>query len=462
MAEIPKLDIDLKVEGWDRISRYSRTFPVCGRVAFPDFLLFMKNHARENRSIFEKICNKLGIKFNPKTPIWTAYDKEFISGKELESLPSISVLFKSCFTPYSAVIENMVMNIAYELDIPTSCNFIVNFNKEDYPQITSLYNSTSNMKKLQDVGLVSIDFLQPTHRKEPIISKTTYQYPFSKKIIEIDSIDDIGGDELISFQDAFKVYRPNMDNASGEQNLLENWIYVAVKYIEDNLPNMLKNLNPKLSEKDIEKKVAKTIAKVTNRIARSCVFKEFAGDCDSTDYNGGIVVNRDTGKIRFAPTYDYGECCRALIQEKLKKPDLYCGMSKEVFEKLPENIRNLMIKSYNNKKDRSVESISQDFASGEISSHNLYYAFEHFPLACEELFRNLNMAVQSKKLDNIIEKYNNLTVNGNPLLSTEEVEIFKEYFNRRASWISELYTSYLVENNKPIPQYVKTDIKNLD
>lgn len=461
MAELPNLDIDLNTHGWNKTG--GKSYNVWGTVPFPQDLLDIMNNSNSNRSIFKKISSMLGIKFNPKSPIWTAYDPIIYGATKpltVEDLPRISATFKSCFAPYSAVVENMLMKIAYELDVPTSWNYIVKFDKDKYTKITDLYNITSNMKKLEPVGIVSIDFLQPSHKNVVAVTKSVHKNFAGEK--EIDYIDSVGGDILVSFEDAFKLYMPHLDKRTGEQNLLKNWIYVAKQYIKDKLPQMLRDINPKISDKDIEEKVAKTTKKVCNRIAKSCVFKEFAGDVDSTDYNGGFVINEDTGRIRFAATHDYGEACSALIKNKLIPHDAYCGMSKEAFNALPQNVQDLMLANNRKKHDISINEIAQMYASGSISEQNLQYAFEHFPDACDELFRNLDLAIQGNKLDAIVEQYNNLTIDEKPLLTTEEVKIFQEYLDSRASWICELYAVYLQKNNKPIPQFTRNDLKNLD
>ena len=52
------------------------------------------------------------------------------------------------------------MRIAVALDMPTSYNYLVKFDKNKYPQILKNFQSESSVEKVRDIGAVSLDFLQ--------------------------------------------------------------------------------------------------------------------------------------------------------------------------------------------------------------------------------------------------------------------------------------------------------------
>ena len=337
MAEIKKLDMDLEIVGWDRSG--GRSLNVWGRVPFP-------------KELYDLI--KINEKHGRKASIWTAYDSA-LYGKNaytLEELPRISATYKSCFEKYSAVVENMGMRIAAALDMPTSYNYIVAFNPEDYPKVISNYpNPEKKLKELQPFGIVSIDFLQ-NQRTKPIVTKTDYEVDGETK--EIDSIREFEKDILITFDDALRKYNFSgaYTNTDNRGNLIENWISVVDEMAKVELKGCPRET------------INKTISNIHSRIARAFLLREFLGDCDFTAYNGGIVYNPATKKMRYAPNHDYGEVCNPLVAKKLSKPiDSLCGMTQEAFDQLPDAVKQAIIRGQQKKNNATIPEIAQEFAS---------------------------------------------------------------------------------------------------
>jgi hypothetical protein len=124
----------------------------------------------------------------------------------------------------------MAMKIAIMLDMPTSYNYIVKFDKDKHPEITSNYSSPEKANQAYPYGIVSVDFLQikPGEKRS---SKADYDIRDEEGNLidsyEIDSIDTLSGDRLIQFDDALQEYRIATNSLSNEGNLMKNWIKVA-------------------------------------------------------------------------------------------------------------------------------------------------------------------------------------------------------------------------------------------
>ena len=112
MIEIPNLIINLDTWGWDKSGGKSNN--VWGQVPFPEEIIDIANKAKA-RSI--KFSRFIGKDQKIKPSIWTAYDPILYADNEpitKEDLPAtISATFKSCYSNYTAIIENMCMRIAY-------------------------------------------------------------------------------------------------------------------------------------------------------------------------------------------------------------------------------------------------------------------------------------------------------------------------------------------------------------
>ena len=123
--KVPKLEITFKsVEGWGHSG--GRSMNIWGQVPSKNLPLDEINNA---------------IKQGNKSCVWTCYDNKIYgntdeNGKILpiteQDLPrTISATFKPCYAKYSAIAENLGMRIAMALDLPTSYNYIVEFNPKN-------------------------------------------------------------------------------------------------------------------------------------------------------------------------------------------------------------------------------------------------------------------------------------------------------------------------------------------
>lgn len=444
MKEIKELDIILCDEGWDPDDQ-GQSRNVWGRVPFPEKLLEYLDLYRNYPQYF--FDDALGKKIDPNTAkasIWTAFDDYIYTNEDIKSedLPRISATFKSCFdrNKYSAVAENIGMKIATELDMPTSYNYIVKFDPNKYPEIFNSYRTNNDREHLLPFGIVSIDFLQ--NKKSP--RKTGVSYYNDE---EIESISEIEGDRLVTFEDALNKYNVGLSGIEGKQNLIENWI--------DVVDNLAKNELKSIPKEELNRK----ITHIHSRIARSFLLKDILlGDCDFTPYNGGIVINKFTKKIRYAPNFDYGESFNGLIANKLKFDPL-CGMSNEEFNKLPENVKPIIMANMQKRANKSMREIATNWASAS-SKENFYYVLENFPNASREFFESLDQFLQKGKIDTIIDTYSELTCNGIPLLTNEEADLFKEYLYERIAHYCELYTDYLIKNGQEVPQIAYSEKLN--
>lgn len=444
MAEIQDLDFILSDIGWDKYG--GKSFNVWGTVPMPKELLTQINKSKNTPIYFyDSNTGKRISKENKKSSIWTAFDNYLYSQPgtvSKEELPRISATFKSCFSKYSAIAENIGMQIAVALDLPTSYNYIVKFNPDKFPQIINNYPTPDKKNMVLPYGIVSIDFLQTLH-KSPIIDTTTFNDE-AGKCIEISSIDDTAGEVLISFEEALEKYHLRTNNLDGSVNLVKNWINVIDEMVKKEFASAPKEV------------VNKIISQTHSRIARSYLLKDSAlGDCDFTAYNGGVVINPVKRTLRYAPNHDFGECFNGLIRNKLEF-DPYCGMSKQTFSALPKNIQEKILSTKNLAGNKSIREIARMWASS-TSEENFYYILENFPEACEEFFESLDLLVQRGQIDKIINKYSKMTCNGTPLLTPEETEMFKEYLYERISYICDLYINFLNDNHKEIPQLINLD-----
>ena len=444
--ELEELEIELFDEGMLDPTD-SQSLPLWGRVKFPQELLEYLNEYKTTKNfIYDKKTGKPILIHNAKSSVWTAFDKYLYErhGKIPEDeLPKISAIFKSCFNKYGAVVENMAMKIAVMLDMPTSYNYIVKFDKNKHPEIIDTYPTPEKANKLYPYGIVSIDFLQSKYGYEKI-SRADFDIKDENGNIinsyEIDSVDNTAGDELIQFDDALKKYNIATNSLSHEGNLIENWVKVVDELARRELAGApQENIN-------------KYISHIHSRIARSFLLKDLIlGDCDFTARNGGLVINRERKKLRYAPNYDYGQSFNNLIRKALDKSTSYYGMTKEQFDSLPDFLQRKLIEQNKNKKQSySMKEIAEQPSSAE-SERNLNYVFTHFPTACKEFFENLDEVMRNDFIGDLVDTYNNLTVNGEPLLTEEECKLFKEYIYLRASHAMELYANYLVSNDLDIP-----------
>ena len=430
--EIKELEIDLNVEGW-KISG-GRSGNVWGQVS------------TENIP-FEII--KQAVKKGKKSCIWTALDsvlyveekkKDFdktdsysrASHKDKEQakivlnknlLKTMSATFKPSFDPYNSIAENMGMRIAVALDMPTSYNYLVKFDKNKYPQILKNFQSESSVEKVRDIGAVSLDFLQVVELDREIEEEVRVVYdgkPMWKKIKR-----NYSGDELVLFSESIGFARRN-ELLSGTNFSIKNWILgvdaLAQKYVSEFPPELLQD----------------QLKKINSRIVRSYLLREFLGDCDFTDLNSGFVINRDAQTIRYAPNFDYGESFNALIKTKLD----YMPAKKEL-----ETILKWQPDYIEKKKERAktpISIIAQTYAS-DASRANLRFVFENYPEDAKEFLQNLNEVAKSGIFNQIVDSYQKMTNNGKPLLNAEEASMFKEYIKCRTEWINTIASHYLDE-----------------
>lgn len=438
MHEIPELDIDLNVEGWERSG--GKSYNVWGRVPFPQELLdYINEHKKLNVCFYDGLTGVPIRDYNKKWlwSIWTAYDEDIrkIEGElKSEDLPKISATFKSCFNKYGAVTENIGMKVAVALDMPTSYNYIVSFDPQQHQQIVNNYPNPTRKSKVLPYGIVSIDFLQ--NKPSPLQESVSEYKNKDGEYEEIQSYSRISGDELVSFEDALRKFKFGTNNLGGEFNLIENWIRVVDELVEKELVGCPRET------------INETLTKVHSRIARSFLLREFLGDCDFTAYNGGIVYNPATKKMRYAPNHDYGECFNALVRDKLDF-DPYCGMTKEQFEAMPESMQAIIQKGHK-RNEMSVDEIACQFASG-TSEQNLNYVMKNFPKASREFFESLDHVIQKGDLDSIIDEYKDITFKGQPLLNEDERTTFKEFLDARAGWMSDFYVQFIQSQGQEIP-----------
>ena len=439
MAEVQELDIQLSDEGWNKSG--GKSFNVWGLVEFPPELLkYILSYKNKTFTQYDPTTGKKSKITGKRAPVWTAFDKYLYHDYNPKSrggdkLPKISATFKSCFDhKYGAIVENMGMQIALALDMPTSYNYIVAFNPEKYPKIVRNYPTPDLKDKLQPLGIVSIDFLQARQTKERPTGKVLYIHGENEE--EIDSSSSIDGDRLVTFEDALKEHHMVLDKIAGEDNYIENWIYVLDKIAKQEYTHMPRE------------QLNKVIDDIHSRIARSFLLKDcILGDCDFTSYNSGLVLN--SHKIRYAANHDYGDICNSLVKNKLTF-DKYCKMSPEVFKALPQNVQEKILASTSKFANMSVEDLARLWSSSS-SEHNFYYVLKNFPQACKEFFEKLDNLIKRNQIAKIVDKYTKMTLKGQPLLSKEEAKMFRVYLTEKAAHYCNLYVEYLNSAHKHIP-----------
>lgn len=426
--EIEELQIDLlNTAGWDNSGGQSEN--VWGQVPIPKRLLELARKHRILSSLFLSWLKTDKIKLKYPS-VWSAYDKALYTNDKSAGryLPrTISATFKSCFKKYGAIAENMAMNIAMALDMPTSYNYIVKFDPKKHPDIVNNYSNLNvKMPRLDKLGIVSIDFLQSAHSNPKV--ETYTEVDDAGNEVKITSIDDVGGDVLISFDDI--VQKPN--NLDGGKNLVQNWVNAVDSVIVSQLAGVP------------QEKINKTYLDTHSRLARSFLLKEYLGDCDNTSYNTALVFNRATKTLRYAPNFDYGECFNKLIRTKLDKN----RMSKQEFDALPVRAQQVMQARWEKEDAETVKDVAEQFASGDVSRQNLLYVFENFPDGTHEFFCNIKQCIQNSTFDKIVDGYSKMTCNGQPIITKAECEIFKEYLDHRAEWMWNEYQAFLQEKEQ--------------
>lgn len=338
---------------------------------------------------------------------------------EMRGIPTtISATFKSCFSPYSAVFENIGMHIAYALDMPTSYNYLVSFNPKEWPDIVDNYSTASKVAKLQPMGIVSIDFLQnrevPEYEEDMRVRNDEgfWDWITIKKNYKEDG--------LFSFSELINM--SERDYLDGNANLVQNWISASHKVAEPYLEN---------ESEDVR---SKRLHNMDSRIVRSTILREFLGDADFTAYNGGIVNHN-----RYAANFDYGESFNGLIKEVLAPED--DRISDEAMLKLPIDVREKLMQ-IQSKPKKTVDQIARTFASS-TGEENLKYIIRHYAEDAAEILANIQQALENDVFDKIVDEYTVMTCNGVPLLSIEEAETLKKYIDLRGEWIVSIAHSML-------------------
>lgn len=440
MPEVQKLIIDIdNTKGWDNIGGKSNN--VWGQVPMPTEIVEIANRYKRKSIRLGQLMNK-DVKFLPS--IWTAYDKLIYASDEpitMEDLPStISATFKSCYNRYSAIVENMAMRIAFALDLPTSYNYIVQFDPQEYPKIVENYPNPELKKKVHKLGVVSIDFLQSS-RGESVREIYTDIDEYGKES-QVESIYDVDGDRLIPFDDIVTKVVGN-NRLSGDQNLIENWVSAIDLFVQEELKDLPRE------------KVNKTIHNVHSRIARSFLLKEYCGDCDNTSYNATVVFNKVLSRLVYGPNHDFGDSFNKLVKSKIDKTQ---SMSIEQINALPEKVRNIMLERLAKEDKESVADIAKQFAVIGASKRNLEYIFAHFPDSAKEFFESVDKCVQKKTFSKIVNSYTRMTCDGKVIMTRKEAEIFKEYLEERAAWMMEIYIKYLQDNNEQVSEPSAIDV----
>lgn len=439
MSEIKELEMIHIPEGAEKSGGQSCNYWFFGKL--PQSLLdFIDAHRNIVEITFDPLTGQEIPHLHNKASIWTSIDETIYNlphgSLNAEDLPAVSMTFKSCFNDHSAQAEHIGCLVAMALDQPTSYNFIVKFDPAKHPEIVNNYPTPSKIKNVRPYGIVSVDFLQLRKTKNAQTYKKSYRDP-NGVYHEIDSISDLSGDELISFEDIFKD-NPTIaiSKMSGDENLMENWIYGVDEYVKKELKGCPREF------------VNNEIAHIHSRMARSFLLRELLGDSDFASYNSGLVFNRATKRLRYAPEHDFGAAFNGLIQNKLKVIDKYYGFTKEQYDALPETMKQTLAKS-TARKSRPISEIAKDWASA-AGEANFHYVLNNFPNASREFFENLDTAVMKEELEHIIDTVGEMTCDGKPLLTKKEREMFKEYILCRAAHLTEKYIEHLKDNNMPI------------
>lgn len=473
LVNIPKLNMSLQDEGaFGSLSGQSQ--PVCGNVPIPREIL------DKVQEYFER-GNETGVYKKPC--IWTAYDSELYANNfdrrsitkgdcisfvndvldgsrelsdrallykiyslykdggvegvlknsevvdeikyhiELNSrgIPSkISAIFKAGFRPYTAVFENLSMNIATLLDVPTSYNYIVAFDPNVESEISKQFRISSKKENLQNVGIVSIDFLQnlgvPKHEVEQKSMDGTGW---------VTATLDYSSDQLSTFANTMRV--SNQDDLF----LISNWI----EGVKSSMDKSMQGFSEKEKKKSLEK--------IISRTCRSALLRELCGDCDFTPFNAGRVHNDQRHIDTYAPNYDYGECFNGLTSLVFAKDNLdVCGLKPEVFNTLPADVKHKLL-SINASTPDSIEKIACKWSSS-TGQNNIDYILTNYLNYSKEFFENLEKLMSQGGFDGLVDRYTTMTADGvNPLLSDEEAKATKEYIKIRSNWLMSMYKQKL-------------------
>ena len=432
MSEIRELDIVLSDDGWDKSG--GKSYNVWGLVDFPpELLAYLKKYKKTPIYTYDPETGKRKQVKDKKASVWTAYDDvmyaEYQKNGKFPYLPKISATFKSCFDKYGAVAENIGMKMAMLLDMPTSYNYIVKFDKAKHKRIIQNYPNKEKQDSVLPYGIVSIDFLQVRPKKYPKIDSKLIETA-SGKMVEIDSISEIEGDKLVTFEDALRKYKFSTNNVDGAENLIENWIKVVDEIAKKELDGVPKERLNKVTDH------------IHSRIARSFLLKDcILGDCDFTAYNGGVVINHETKKFRYAPNHDYGESFNGLLKHNLEF-DPFHGMTQTQIDALPQNVKEVFLTTAQRKSKLPISEIAKQPAS-PVSEQNFEYVISNFPEASKEFFKNLYKLSKTKKIEKMIDEYTFETCNGTPLLSKEDASAFKEYLRARIEYYTQKYLEFL-------------------
>ncbi len=377
---------------------------------------------------------KKAVRKGRKSCILTCYDegiyKKDSTGKliepDIKNLPkTISATFKPTFTKYSAVAENMAMRIAMVLGMPTSYNYLVKFDAKKYPEIINNFKISGIAENLKPVGVVSIDFLKAEELDTPVKEEKRIKIDGKFEWIETDR--NHTGEVLVSFEENINRMKEK-ESVSGESLLAKNWIR-SVEFLAS-----------KCAQGSFDLSENGRMKRVKSRVARSFLLREFLGDCDFTDINSGIVVNYEKKYLNYAPNFDYGESFNSLIRTKLdflppaKELEVIMKFDKDFIRKKQEQSK------------IPVEELAKRYSS-LVSDKNLEYIVNNFPDDAKEFLDGLNKVIKSKKIDDIVDSYTEMTIDGKPLLTKEDASMFKTYINTRADWIKNIIENKFEKTN---------------
>ncbi len=407
--EVQDLEINLKIKGWDESGGRSQN--VWGQVPTKNLPF----------NIFKK-----AVLAGRKAPIWTCLDESIYEQIEetgdvkAESLPkTISATFKPSFSKYSAIAENMAMRIAVALDMPTSYNYLVRFDPKKYPEILSNFKLTNSVKDLQPLGVVSVDFLKAEPLATPAEEEIRVRNSEGRfEWIKTDR--NYTGEDLVLFIDNINEMKYNQQ-ISGDNLLAKNWF--------KSMELLARHCDSGIAEGDINGR----LKRIKSRMARSILLREFLSDCDYTDRNSGLVVNREKKYLNYAPNFDYGESFNGMIKTKLD----YLPPEEELAVILKFD------KGFIEKKKRMSEIPMQELAkrfSSDVGEQNVEFVVKNFPEDTKEFLDSLQRVMKNNTINTIVDSYTDMTMDGVPILSKQDAEVFKDYINCRANWIKGFIT----------------------
>ena len=179
-----------------------------------------------------------------------------------------------------------------------------------------------------------------------------------------------------------------------------------------------------------------------------CLFRDCFGDVDYSTRNSGLIFNEDTGEIKTAPQFDFGELMGVLYSSKMVPPVL------DSIENYAEHVRPFIkpeIIEKNNiakieKYNSSPTQLAQIQTLGDISEENMAAICHSFPEVAYQFLQDLNAFNQSNALPNIVEKYSG----EDNLVPTEQGQMAIEFLNARA----QIFSQQLSEN---LQQYAPAD-----